>query len=446
MSIVQHVITNPTPTSFVRNSIDETQNINNVDSKFTKFLLLLLLPFIAATFILAVIIKTSNDKIHVITLNEGQINTTILEIYNKYSYKIDQQDITKLLTNFLITEPLTNFYDIRYYGEIIIGHQSFLVIFDTGSSNLWVPSIDCLECNNLNKFDPSKSSSFEQIPNEIFSLRYGGGLTAKGIVGRDMVSLAGLSTKAEFGLVNTVPSEPFQPNDGILGMGYRILSDQNIQPLLQTLNIYQFAFDLTKNELYLNGYDKSKTFFWADLIIETYFEISMHSLSVNGKKYNTNSVGIIDTGTSLIVGPIDEFLNVFVALGGIYDKQAGKLYIDCYDKDNLKNLEIVIDNGYGECAVFILTPNDYVLDAGGVCYLGIQGLPGINFWILGDTFIRQYYTVFDQKNNRVGFSPFNQSKMKINNNACDADKSFDNHHNVLLHTISLILINLILNN
>ena len=57
--------------------------------------------------------------------------------------------------------PLHNFQDAQYYGPVSVGGQQFQVIFDTGSSNLWVPAENCSSCGSHPKYDPTKSKTYK---------------------------------------------------------------------------------------------------------------------------------------------------------------------------------------------------------------------------------------------------------------------------------------------
>ncbi|KAK2506524.1 hypothetical protein MC885_005881 [Smutsia gigantea] len=87
-------------------------------------------------------------------------------------------------------EPLTNYLDCQYFGKIYIGTppQEFTVVFDTGSSDLWVPSVYCKSdaCQNHHRFDPSKSSTFQTM-GEPLSVQYSRG-TMRGVMGFDTVT------------------------------------------------------------------------------------------------------------------------------------------------------------------------------------------------------------------------------------------------------------------
>lgn len=73
---------------------------------------------------------------------------------------------------------MRNFYDAQYYGEVQIGTppQKFKLIFDTGSSNIWVPSVQCwsASCWTHNTYKSKLSSTYKYNGTKI-NLKYGSG-------------------------------------------------------------------------------------------------------------------------------------------------------------------------------------------------------------------------------------------------------------------------------
>lgn len=69
---------------------------------------------------------------------------------------------------------IKDYMNAQYYGEVELGTptQKFKVVYDSGSSNLWVPSKKCgLGCLLKTKYDSSKSSTYKPNGTD-FELQY----------------------------------------------------------------------------------------------------------------------------------------------------------------------------------------------------------------------------------------------------------------------------------
>ncbi|KAL3232195.1 hypothetical protein RNJ44_04111 [Nakaseomyces bracarensis] len=324
--------------------------------------------------------------------------------------------------------PLNNYMNAQYYSDISIGTpgQKFKVILDTGSSNLWVPSVDCgsLACFLHNKYDHSQSSTYVK-DGEPLKISYGSG-AIEGYISRDTVQIGDVSINSQkFGETTSEPGLAFAFGkfDGILGLGYDTISQNGITPPFY--NAWdQGSLDENKFSFYLNdvsapnseqgagslfvmgGIDSSK--FKGDLIEipvrrRAYWEVALKGIKLGDQETEELDMGAaIDTGTSLITLPSDmaEIINAQI---GAKKGWTGQYTIDCAARTKLPDLTFKLGDHE-----FTLSPFDYTLEVSGSC---ISVITPMDFpsqigpmAILGDAFLRRYYSVYDMDKNSVSFA------------------------------------------
>lgn len=321
---------------------------------------------------------------------------------------------------------INDYANSQYYGEIQLGTpgQSFEVIFDTGSSDLWVASSNCDDsCGRHAEYDASASSTY--IANgTVFNIEYGSG-PVSGYQSVDVLSMGGMTVEnQEFAEVTDAAglgaAYKLGHFDGILGLAFPVLSVNKVTPAFYNLinqgdlDSEEFSFylgnsALDKGELLFGGVDPeyyTGEFTYVPLIAETYWEIIMGDLSVSGNSYASEAKAIVDSGTSILTGPSDKVSEIAKAVGA-KPFISGEYLMDCdYSAPNL----VFTLNG----VEYTLTPEDYLIPDGDICLFGMMALdipaPTGPLWILGDVFMRKYYTVFDTANSRVGFALANHGK------------------------------------
>lgn len=284
-----------------------------------------------------------------------------------------------------------------------------------------MPSQKCgsIACYLHTTYDSGSSSTYKSNGSD-FEIRYGSG-SMKGFVSQDLLTIGDIKIKnQDFAEATEEPGLAFAFGrfDGILGLGFDTISvNKIVPPFNQMINqklidSSVFAFYLSAedgsstSEVVFGGYDENH---YTGKITEiplrrkAYWEVDLDSISLGDDTAELENTGaILDTGTSLIVLPSDlaEMINSQI---GAKKSWNGQYTVDCAAKDSLPDVTFTLKGNK-----FPIKPSDYILDLQGSCISVFNGMdfpaPMGPLVILGDAFLRRYYSIYDLGKGSVGLA------------------------------------------
>ncbi|PSN53381.1 hypothetical protein C0J52_03790 [Blattella germanica] len=309
--------------------------------------------------------------------------------------------------------PLKPAKQYGYVAEIGLGTppQKVNVVVDSGSSDLWVGSSDLCSflpdyCAKHKVFNPKASSTYEEVNAPEFQIQYTVG-GARGPVGSDILRLGNREMKVHFATVKNATGKMFT-NDGMDGvMGVSFLSLASIQSeypnTTNFLNMPIFSFYFAKegqegSEMIIGGSDPDH--FEGEL---EYMPLnSIYQLRVNMTSFRVNDTElctqpckvVIDTGSAGIVAPKTLYSKLLKKIPGFdipceWNHYLSTIYIQLGDYNFTLESDFYM-NKYPpnpKRCVFFGSPHG-------------DDQP----WVLGDTFLRKYYSEFDLVNKRIGLA------------------------------------------
>ncbi|KAL5599271.1 hypothetical protein FOVSG1_007083 [Fusarium oxysporum f. sp. vasinfectum] len=378
--------------------------------------------------------KVKMDQLTNTRYKKPHAEIALIQAYNKYHKplppklkKIAQHeaDLIKNKLGMKGTASATppQYYDSQYVVPVKIGTpaQQTYLNFDTGSSDLWVFSTDTYQPDQAGHilYKPDKSTTSKRLNGQTWSIRYGDGTGASGIVYTDKVQVGKTyvnkqAVESATEVSDGIASDKF--SHGIMGLAMSSLNTvrpapqntyfQNVQ---NNLAVPVFTANLQKGKAgnYNFGYIDQGEYYgsiqfakvkkgspWWQINIEGY------RIAAGAPWHKYNYSAIVDTGTTLLLlpGVLTNFYYRKVK-GAYIDQDYGVWVFPCTSK--LPSFYFGFGSYQGK------VPGNYINYGrltNTVCYGGIQSSDGIGFAILGDILLKAQFVVFDLKGQRVGFA------------------------------------------
>ncbi|KAI0027944.1 aspartic peptidase domain-containing protein, partial [Vararia minispora EC-137] len=331
-------------------------------------------------------------------------------------------------------------FDTSYIAPINVGTpaQTFDVVLDTGSSDLWLATNGCSGCaSGTPLFNTGSSSSFTSA-NRPATFQYGSG-GAQGTLGQDTVSFAGFTLSNQpVSAVSLVTANIINgPISGIMGLGFQALSQFNLAPFWQNLVSgnrlpnAEFAFFLARESSTAQGNDSenpggvftlggtNSSLFQGSIDFQSfpsgsspsYWLQTVSQVLLNGQAVSigsaSNNLAAIDTGTTLIGGPSAAVQNFYSRIQGSVSIGNGMFAYPC---STTLNVSFAFGGSSWPVAAqdlnFGRVPGGAGLCQGAIFDVaqGSATSASTPSWIIGDAFLKSVYTVFRSSPAAVGFA------------------------------------------
>ncbi|KAG5357410.1 Candidapepsin-3 [Yarrowia sp. C11] len=319
---------------------------------------------------------------------------------------------------------LTSQNYVFYSADITLGTpaQKFTVLIDTGSSDLWVYSKnntkDCSNgyCDATGQYDASFSSSYKFISND-FSIQYVSGSAAGDWV-TDTITIGGASV-SDFQFASAVDAPG---GVGVFGIGLASgeaakVKYDNFPVMLQkagiiSRNVYSLyldSIDAATGSVLFGALDSSKysgNLETLELTSPNAFQVAYGDISVGGESVSSGGNAILDSGTSFSYIPEAAFSGLQKKLNlGKLEPNTQLYTIDC----NAAAFNVDFKFGASTISVpssqLVMPLKNFGLNST-ECVFGIVSTKySSGYVLLGDTFLRSAYVVYDLDNKLIGIAP-----------------------------------------
>ncbi|KAG0648575.1 putative aspartic-type endopeptidase OPSB [Hyphodiscus hymeniophilus] len=310
--------------------------------------------------------------------------------------------------------------------------QSFRLHVDTGSSDLWVNTpnsalcrTDGGPCEAAGTYTANSSSTYTFIASD-FNISYVDGSGASGDYVSDTLTIAGTTLATlQFGIGYTSTSQ-----EGILGIGYQVDEVQAARAGKAAYNnlpaqlVADGVIQSNAYSLWLNDLDASTGSILFGGVDTAQYHGSLESLPVQkesgvfaeflitltGLKFGdvviaeNQAVGVLlDSGSSLTYLPDAMAEAILEQIDAKYDASEGAAPVPC----SLANNNTALNFTFSSPTISV-SMNELVIDVGSPdggpgCIFGIAPA-GSSEPVLGDTFIRSAYLVYDLENNEISIA------------------------------------------